>query len=263
MEENETLEHEPIVDDVETLDDDDTEAGLAPEQAEEAAAPLENQEPTTEQILQKAMAQKAYEAREAQRRAKELEARLAELEAKNKPAAPVIPSEPDPYDDDFETKLRERERAIREAAIYEAEQKVLERQRYAQQQAMAQQQQEAINRAGSQFAERAAKIGISEQDMTNAVQSVVGYGLSPEIGRELLIDEDGPAIVSYLASNPLELDSVVRMSPLQAYAHIKSNVRSKAVAVRKPSKAPEPAQRLSGGGSSEGSSPLLKGASFE
>lgn len=263
---------ESVTDDVEL---NDTETGAAEDVEPSEGAGLAPGEPEKvvfddkqQAVFNSAIGKKTHQLREQERKAQELEARLAEMEAKlPKAAAPEIPSIPDRYDFDTDAEynqaVAERDEKIRLAVKFENEQKFAQEQKAAIEQKSLEDQQRAAVEAEAELYKRAEKNGIKQTDLMAAAQTVGYYGLNPEIANAIISDSDGDAIIMHLAENPLEADQISRMSAFEAARTIDTVIREKAQKFKsKPSSAPDPVDPLKGGGAKE-ESPLIAGATFE
>ena len=79
-------------------------------------------------------------------------------------------------------------------------------------------------------------------------------------------DPDGPLITKYLATNPVELQEVVGMSPIQAALHIERSIKPKATQLRpRKSTTPNPPKSVEGASADSdlGRYPHIKGATIE
>lgn len=86
--------------------------------------------PEQQAVFDREIGKKTWAMREKEREAEELRQKLAEFEsAKEQEQRPVVPDEPDPLDEDYEARQREREQQVAAAARYDERQKVLTEQR--------------------------------------------------------------------------------------------------------------------------------------
>ena len=83
------------------------------------------------------------------------------------------------------------------------------------------------------YSERAEKLGIKAEELQAAGNQVAQFGIQDGVAQFILESEMGPLITTYLANNPLELDAVRQMNPMQAAVHIETSVKEKAAALRK------------------------------
>jgi hypothetical protein len=111
---------------------------------------------------QKAIAKYAYEARVAERKAKDLQQKLVALEAKStQKARPDVPSLPDPMslsDDQFRDQLKQRDAAIAERADWDAQRRILGDMQQKAAQARERQQQEDWYKAQETYTARVHQI---------------------------------------------------------------------------------------------------------
>jgi hypothetical protein len=242
------------------------EAGQAEESAAESApaqteAQAEVKDETQE--LRKTIAEKAFKEREARRRADDLEKRLKELEAQNKPEFDgAVPSMPDPFDDDFEQKIRAREEALQKKAKAEAfsiQQKEIDAEA---QRKREREEFEQTQKLQSDFRKNAATLGVDNDSLTQSAQTVINYGVTPEIENAILSDKEGPLMLQYLAANPMDLADLIEAAPLRA-GMLLAEVKNKSLSLkRKPSSAPPPPASIEGRGVTKRDRGP-KGATFE
>lgn len=236
-----------------------------PEESEPISEASETATDTAEEKpdLQKVIAEKAFEAREQKRRAEELERRLKEIESqKPQEVRPDIPPVPDVYDDDFESKMKARDDAILRQAAYDAQQR--ERQEFARQeeQRKQQEQQQQLANKAQEYTKRATALGVNAEELAQAGQRLAGH-VSEDVAGFILESDKGPLMTKYLAANPLEVDTLSQLNPMQAAVYLETQVKPKAeqYGVKKPSQAPEPVETLSGRGANTEPGPA--GATFE
>lgn len=252
----------------------ETQTGTVESGAELATDSGENREEKDQATIAQEKAQTAinkqhakYREEERQRIAVEKEA--AELREKLKAfeaSAPVpeIPPIPDPYDDDYESKVRARDEAIIAKTAYDAEQSAINARKETQAKESQANEQKRVDALIETYNAKISEIGLNVEDVHKAGQVLIDYGVSNDIAEFILQDAEGPLITAYLAANPLEVDEIRSMNSLQAAVKINSDIRSKASSLRpQTSNAPEPPVTLSGNGPGEKESPLLKGATFE
>jgi len=147
----------------------------APDDAQDSQATAE------EDAGQKAIAKYAYEARTAERKARDLEKQLQELQSKtSQTAAPVVPPAPDPFtltDEVYKQQQAAREKAIRERAEFDARQASDNERRQAleveQQRQQAQQQYEAVQ----SYSQRAVTLGVKPEELQEAGTMVSNFGI--------------------------------------------------------------------------------------
>lgn len=179
----------------------------------------------------------------------------------------TIPLIPDRYDFDsdeaFNAAVQARDDAIMQKATQDAQhQNALDTQT-ATKEAAQQAEQEQTDSLVKDFDSRIVKLGLEPEVIRTAVNTIVDYGISKDVGEYILGHEDGPLITQYLAENPIELDELRNLPPIMAAMRINSEIKL-AASANKPqaSNAPDPTEVLSGRGAKEMESPLLKGATF-
>jgi hypothetical protein len=95
-------------------------------------------------------------------------------------------------------------------------------------------QQEKLN----VFQGNAQSDGLDMPTLNNAVNVVVGSGVSPDIADFLLTDKVGPKLAIELAANPMALQEIVGMSSMNAA--IKLNAMSQSLKTTKTDPPPPP-----------------------
>jgi hypothetical protein len=210
---------------------------------------------------QRIAAREAKERAEAaERRAQEIESRLAKYETNDVQDVPPLP---DQYDDDFEAKVQARELIIRRNAEITAKQQFADQTREQELQQQAAAQRAELASKHDQFVNRANKAGISETDRLITEQVLVSSGMSQDLQVFILDDDEGPQMAEVLRADPVALDELVHMSPVQQASYMERHVRPKAAALKpKTTEAPDPAETLGGRGAPDNERGP-KGAKFE
>jgi len=204
-----------------------------------------------QKILNDAVGKKAFEVREQKRENEVLKQQLEDAKA-NVPqqTRPDVPEMPDQFEDNFNERMALRDKAIADAAAFDSAKVVRQQQQQAVVQQQQAQQQEAYAKSANDYIERATKLGVSQQELQVASQSVVNFGLDLQLQQHILLDDQGPLIATYLAANQQEMLALSTMTPMQAAVMIESQIKPKAIASgkRPPPEAPDPAEHLTGGG---------------
>ena len=236
-----------------------------PEQVEESTAESTEVEKTKNESedLRKVIAEKAFKEREARRRADDLEKKVRELEAKQNPEFDgVIPPKPDPFDEDFDQKMTAREDALQRKARADF---MAIQQKEAEAEAQRKREREEFEKAQAlqaEFRRNAGELGVDQDVLVKSAQTVIDYGVTPDIENAILSDKDGPLMLQYLAANPLELADLIEANPLRA-GMLLADVKSKSLKLKpKPSSAPPPAEIIEGRGAPK-KERGPKGATFE
>jgi hypothetical protein len=210
----------------------------------------QKQEEDSQELAQKAINKQHRKYREEQRRANDLQKRLEDLEAKQKPDLSVsdIPPIPDSWDENYEGKIKERDEAIlrkaKNDALLQQQSEFAEREKQEKQRI----ELESAQKRNDQFLENAKKLGVDNKSLMDAQKAVIDYGVTPGIADVLLDDPEGALMLQHLAANPLELYDIVNASPELAGFKM-AEVKQKAAALRpKPTSAPDPATTLDGRG---------------
>ena len=225
------------------------------ETVEEPEETVEKQE---EKIFDQESANKAFiknkqklneERAEKQRLAKEkadLEAELAKFKNTGRPNIPEIP---DPYDDDYEDKVKIRDEAIASAAAYDLNKANIEKEHQTQAELAAKNAQEADQKLLNDYAENVKNAGIDDAEMIKRETVVASYIQDRELSRHIMSLEDAPHIVSFLAANPTEAEKLSNMNPINAGVYIATNVLPNAQKLKpETTKTPEPLDIPSGKG---------------
>lgn len=258
---------EPVEEEVQDELPTDTEADLAPASESEGTEDDLKLPPEVQKKVEKRIGKATFQWREAERKAAQLEAELQRIKSQQeaKPV-PVVPDIPDPFDPDYEQKVAARDEAVRARAQHDAEQARIAQQEHAAQQQRIEADRQRFNEAAQDYSKRAVALGITPQELQFAGQGVAAYlGNMPELVEEIITDDKGPLITTYLAENVDELEKIVSMTPIKAARYIEANIKPKLTArTSKISKTPEPVQKLSGN-APQGNAYFKhsKGATFE
>lgn len=219
----------------ETGADSETETEENSESVEEQPAPKHNK---LQARLDKLSAEKYAE----KRRADELAARLAALEAQKPVETQADLVEPSLPDDIFDVEAMQQYHKdmasyARKVAAHEAKtaySSLSEQQQQAQKQI---EQQKTVQ----SFAKRAIDGGYSIEQIEQAGTALVNAGLNQDLQMLLLEDEAGPQMTMYLAKNPELALELVSQSTAKAAVMLATKVKAAAVSAKpKVSKAPDP-----------------------
>jgi hypothetical protein len=175
-----------------------------------------------------------------------------------------IPPMPDAFDDDFDEKVKQRDEALIAQANYNAQnQSYLQQEQFNQQQA-AQAKQVKVQQSMANYSQKATELGIKQDELQAAANTVANYGLSDDLVMHILGDSDGPLITKHLAANPQDGYDLASMSPYSVGQFL-DGIKTKASALKpKTSSAPSPATNLQGNGVSPSDGyNNIKGAKFE
>jgi len=194
--------------------------------------------------------QKHFELMEEKRAREALEAEVIALKAKiPEIQKPVIPPLPDPYDDDFDVKMSQRDEAIKRVAAYEAQEEINQSRLQEQHRLRQEGLNKSLVKSVKTYSDRAKGLNISENELKVAGQTVAAYGIHDSVAEFILQDDKGPAITAYLARNPDMLETISKMNPIHAALYIANNVKPKLLSGK--TELPEPAETLGGGGVSK------------
>jgi len=201
-------------------------------------------------LINDIVGKKTFKIREAERQTEELRKQLEETKAQlPRDQRPSVPDIPDPYDTDFQTKVAVRDKAIEQAAQFDARQQIQNSQMEADQARKTQAQLDTLKKSVDSYAQRAKQLGMNNEELQQAGSVVAQYGINDDLVRHILSDSHGPLITKYLASNPIALDEIAKSDPLRAAVLISTDIKAKAVKLAtKTTSAPPPTQALSGAG---------------
>lgn len=222
-------------------------AAPPPAPSEQTASPAPEEDES-----QKVIARYAFEARVAERKAKDLEHRLQTLEAKStQTAKPEVPPMPDPLsmtESQFREHAQKRDDALVRNAQWEAEQRQHNLMAQQAEQERQRQQQEATRKAVETYTARSVQLGLKQDELQHAGNMVAQFGIDLNLADMILHDEQGPLITKYLAQNLMELDEINRLPIAQAALRIGTVVKQKAAALKpRVSAAPDPIKPIGGG----------------
>lgn len=204
--------------------------------------------------------------REAMEWKEKYEALMRNAPQQQQEAAPEILPLPDPFDDDYDSKVKARDESIQQRANWEADQKLRQQHQQATQQAAQRAQLEQLQAQAKTYTERAKAFGIPNEELQAAANTVAQAGLSDKLAVAFLGDEDGPLFTKYLASNPMEAYELAQMDEVQAAFHLERVVRPKVQALKpKKTNAPKPTTKPKSvaGDKDLGKYQNLGGAKFE
>jgi len=92
------------------------------------------------------------------------------------------------------------------------------------------------------YAARTKELGIGQDEIQAAGNTVAQYGLSDDLVMHILGDSDGPLITKYLAENPQDGFELASMSPYDVGSFL-DGIKAATVALKpKTTNAPPPAQ---------------------
>ena len=264
--ENEELQaDEAPIEEIQTDADDANPADEATAENEDAA---QAEEPVKfderqQKVFNEAIGKKVSGQRAAEREAGALRRELDELKA-SAPVEqrPVIPEAPDPYADDYEAQVQARDEKIIAASAFDKEQEIVARQTKDRAQQVQQQQIQTLQETVTTYTERAKTSGMTAKELKSAGDAVSAHGVSNDVVHHILMDEAGPSITKYLADNPLAMDALNGLTPMQAAVHIETVIKPVAVSPKRTTNAPPPETTLEGGGTPP-SERGPKGATFE
>lgn len=221
-------------------------------EAEHEEQPQVDEEAKKQEAIQNVINEKTFKAKQAEREAQEYKAKLDAYEAEKREqmAAQVgnIPPMPDAFDDDYDEKVKKRDEALVAQANFNAQNQAYLQQQQFNQQQEAQAKAEKLQKSMVSYSSKATELGIKQEELQAAGNTVAQYGLSDDLVMYILADSDGPLITKHLAANPQEGFELANMSPY-GVGQFLDGIKQKASALKpKTSKAPKPATNLIGNG---------------
>ena len=238
-------------------------SALAPDTDAEQAKPSE---PELSDAARKAINKKHWQAKEAERKAADLQRRLDELESKQNVSSsevPEVPPMPDPLgmsDEEFNRKAAERDAVLAQRARAEAQQSFNEQQNQTQQEEARRQQEAENERVRNEYAQKAVGLGLGADEVIQQTVEVLNYGVSDAVAEMISTEADGPLLATYLRQNPDQIDAMRTMTVAQQAIHMSTLVRQGAESLKpRTSGAPPPPTDVQGGGSLNQPDPLLEG----
>lgn len=206
-----------------------------------------------QRIFDEAVGKKVFKLREKEREAEALKRQLEEIQAQMPQATrPVVPDLPDPFahsDQEYRQRIQARERAISEAAAYDARQQLVYAQQRQAEQEAARMQQEALQEQVKVYSQRAASLGVKAEELQVAGNIVAQFGIDDALVNYILQDDQGPLITKYLSQNLMELENIRSLPPTMAAVRIATQVKAKAATLKpKLNQAPQPIKTPHGAG---------------
>lgn len=267
IDEGENYGDEPAAKEV--TENPETGTELAPEpEATEQTQVTEVSEDEKKAKAQAAFNKQYGEKKQAERERDALQSQIEELKKAQVVVPQAVGKFPDEYDYDtaaeFETAKTNFTNSIAANERFNTQQEVYNNQLQAAQQAEQQKQAQVVTEKLERYTTKAKEFGITTEELQNAGNTVARYGISEDVTMAVLGHENGALITKYLAANPLEIESLNRMAPIEAAMHLIS-INDKAVDLKpKTSSTPNPTIDIEGGGGDpDRDSPLIKGATFE
>jgi len=266
------IENEVMEDQVEEVEEvkseQDEPSDLAPDsETEHEENAEEDEHRVNQEKIQQVINKKHREMMEAKEEADRLRKQLEQFNSQQKQdAAPEILPAPDPFDDDYDSKIKARDESIQRRAQWEAENAQRQQAQQRQQEELQRAQVEQVRSQMESYTAKAKSYGITNEELQSAANIVGQSGLSDDIALAILADEEGPLITKYLAANQLEAYDIAQMSPIQAAQYLERKVRPKLAALKpKQSSAPKPPTRTKQvvGDAELGKYKHLGGAKFE
>lgn len=195
---------------------------------QEATAPEQEEKLFDQESANKAFIRNKQKLREEAKAKEAAEAKAAELAkelAKYKETGrPEIPESPDPFDDGFEEKTKERDEAIKAAAIYDREKEAKKEAERHKIEAVKTQQLEKDRKLLEKYGARVKELGLDPDEQAKKENILDAYVSDPDLARYLIGHEDGPLAVSFLVENHMEMEKIGGMGSMEAAVYIATNV---------------------------------------
>ena len=197
----------------------------------------------------------------------DLQRQLEEAQAKiPKETRPTVNEAGETFEEDYEANRNKRETQIRAQATFDARAEWDAEAAQTAQLAQQQTQQLAYQDSVTKFNGTAQTFGIDQNQLAVMGQTIASYGgLTPDVSSFVINDEQGMLIYQHMAANPLDIQTVNNMTPMQAGVFLESvKTKQAALNTKKTSDTPDPPDRLDGGGvdTDAGKYPYSKGAVF-
>lgn len=263
------VQQEPQEISAEATENEVTEDQIDNQESEEASqeqmTPLdEKQQAKFNNEIGKKVAQGHGYRRERDEALREIESLKANIPTPIAPDVPNMPNPDDFYDEPEKLKaeLEKWNKANVERAAFDTEQTLVKNQQLFQAQEQERQIVANINTAVDGYKKNAETFNITQDQLRQAGQTVRDSGLSQDVQMFLLDDPQGPLIVTTLANNPVELDKIRSMTPIQAAAYIATDVKPKLAGTGKQSETPNPPGIIDGGGVPDKVPDSIKKATF-
>ena len=219
-----------------------------------------------QRIFDREIGRKIAKQREAERELEALRQRLNEIEQRQSdvgdPNMIEIPPMPDIWDDEYESKVAARDKALEERALAKARMQALEDQRMRQLQEQQRREAEDLRAKAQTYTERAVDLGVSPDELKVAGRVVASVGMDDSLVKYILTSEEGPAITVALSESPADLEALATMDPVSAAVHLERNIVPKVKRKVKRQRPPEPVETLRGSGVPE-EERGPKGATYE
>ncbi len=250
-------------DDGEELEPQDEEQVEEEEQQEDVEAQAPEVKPGDPDGYIKSINKKHRELMDEKRRATALQEELEKLrKAGQQDVRPDVPPPPDPFDADYEEKVKARDDAIMKQASYDARQQAVLQQQQQEQQRAYQEYQERMIKTVTTYDERAKKLGMTPEELQQAGNAVAAVGFRDDLTQYVLEDEHGPLLTRYLAQHPEDINALNAMHPARAGVMLENVIKPKARAISGRTNTPPPPDSLGGGGAPR-QQRGPKGATFE
>jgi hypothetical protein len=190
--------------------------------------------------------------KEADRKIKEYEDKLAEFQ---KPKEVAAPNPDDAYDDPdkFKSQYEAHQEYLKSQSDWQVQEQLKQHQQ-------AERERLAAHERQQNFLKKTESAGINQQELGYAA-SVVAPQVTPELEGYLLEHDYGPQLLVQLAKNPMELQELASLNPMQV--GVKLEAMATAFKPTKRTSAPPPDEPIQGSGvNATEDYPVLKGSTI-
>ena len=231
----------------------DEESGKEDDEKEARVEFTPEQQAKVDEIARRAAARNLEKLQEEREARQQLEAEVQKLRPQQQaqPGRPEVPPMPDPFADDFDAKMQQRDEALQRATQWDAVQYLTKQHQDAQRKAKEEAEQAELEKTVTAYQNRARKLGIKDAELQVSGRQVAAVGMAPELVQHVLHDAQGPALTVYLANHIEELDKIGGMSPIGAAIYIETQIKPK-LTKRVSNPPPAPLESVRGSGQREG-----------
>jgi len=212
--------------------------------------PQVDDEIAKQEAVQKTINEKVFKQRQAERERDEFKAKVEAYERKQREEQEMllqnVPPLPDPFDENYEEKIAQRDSILAKKAQYEWEQQFQQKQSQQQQEQAQRAKLEELQQKAVSYSARAKELGINQNELQEAANKVAQYQLNDDLVMEILSDKNGALITKYLAANPNDGYELATLSPYKQGVYLEQ-IKAKAGALKpKKTNAPEPPTHIKG-----------------
>jgi len=205
-----------------------------------------------QRVFDDAISKKVAKQREAERELAQLQQELAQARQRlPQETRPELPPIPDAWADDFQEQMTQRDQILLQQSEFDTRKRWEGEQQQRAEMERQLKEQDDMNKVVESYADRAKKQGIKPAELQAAANVVASYNLDNSLIAHILTEKHGPSITHYLAKNPVVMDSLRAMTPMQAAVKISGEISEAAKSVQGGKQPPAPTETLRGGGAPE------------